>query len=334
MSYAHPAPDYRITVDGTDISPKINGRLISLSITDNRGLEADTLNLILSDHDGKLAIPPKGAEVQVWIGFKNLKPEQPLIDKGTYIISEVTHSGAPDQLTISGASADMTASLPGRKTRSWHKTTVGELVNAIAAEHSLEPAVAAALAGIRINHLDQTEESDLNLLTRQAEKHDAIATVKSGRLLFIPAAQASTLSGKPLPAITITRKQVDQHTYTDADRDSYAGVKAWWNNISGGKREAVLVGDGEKAKELRNTYASEEEATQAAQAELNRIQRGNCSLSVTLSRGRPDLIPETPIVMQGWKTQIDQTSWIATKITHSLSDSGLMTSFDAEVKSG
>lgn len=328
MRYNHPAPDYRITVDGTDISPKVNGRLINLSITDNRGLEADTLSLTLSDHDGKLAIPPKGVEVQVWLGFK----DKPLIDKGIYIIDELNYSGAPDQLTISGASANMSESLPGRKTRSWHKTTVGELVTAIAAEHELEPAIAANLAGLRINHLDQTEESDLNLLTRLAEKHDAIATIKSGKLLFIPTAQASTLSGKQLPAITLTRNQADQHSYTDADRDSYAGVKAWWNNISGGKREMVLVGDGEKAKELRNTYASAEEATQAAQAELNRIQRATASLSLTLSIGRPELIPETPIIMKGWKKQIDEASWIATKITHTLNEGGLMTSFEAEIK--
>jgi uncharacterized protein len=41
--------------------------------------------------------------------------------------------------------------------------------------------VAESLAGIHVTHLDQTEESDLHLLTRLAREHGALAKA-GGRL--------------------------------------------------------------------------------------------------------------------------------------------------------
>lgn len=70
---------YQILVDGKDISALIAPRLISLDLTDNRGLEADQLSLVLSDHDGLLAIPPRGAKIRLWLGWSTTG----LIDKGS-----------------------------------------------------------------------------------------------------------------------------------------------------------------------------------------------------------------------------------------------------------
>jgi phage protein D len=60
-----------------------------------------------------------------------------------------------------------------------------------------------------VEHIDQTNESDANLLIRLAHQHDAIATVKSGRLLFIKAGDAESATGKPFPLVKITRASGD-----------------------------------------------------------------------------------------------------------------------------
>ena len=39
--YSHPAPRYRISLGGADITDRLRDRLISLTLTDNRGTEAD-----------------------------------------------------------------------------------------------------------------------------------------------------------------------------------------------------------------------------------------------------------------------------------------------------
>lgn len=75
----YPKPIYKITVDGRDISPEFRARMGDLTLTDNRGFEADQLDIRLDDSDGKLDIPPRGAEVRLWLGFE----ASGLVDKGT-----------------------------------------------------------------------------------------------------------------------------------------------------------------------------------------------------------------------------------------------------------
>lgn len=105
--YGVPAPAFTVVVDGVDVTKKSRSRLISLSLTDNREAEADTLELILDDTDGELDLPRRGALIHLAIGWQG----KPLISKGAYTVDEITHSGAPDQLTITARSADFRASL-------------------------------------------------------------------------------------------------------------------------------------------------------------------------------------------------------------------------------
>lgn len=49
---------------------------------------------------------------------------------------------------------------------------------------------------------------------RLARQYGAIASVKNGNLLFIRQGQGKSASGKPLPVITITRKDGDSHRFT------------------------------------------------------------------------------------------------------------------------
>jgi len=51
---SRPAPDFMLWIGSKDVTPNLRDRLISLPLTDNRGFEADTLNLALDDSDGLL----------------------------------------------------------------------------------------------------------------------------------------------------------------------------------------------------------------------------------------------------------------------------------------
>src|SRR5690606_40346563 len=125
---------------------------------------------------------PRGATISVAIGWSG----EGLVDKGTFTVDAVSHSGTPDQMTIRATSADMRAELPARKSRSWHKTTVGEIASKIAKEHGLKLRISDALNGVRVAHIDQTDESDINFLTRLGQRFDIIATIKAGTLRLIP----------------------------------------------------------------------------------------------------------------------------------------------------
>jgi len=423
-SYDHPHPVYWIEVDGVDITSSINGRLIDLNLTDNRGFEADQLQIRLDDSDGMLDLPARGAKVSIAFGW----PSSGMVPKGTYTIDEVEHSGTPDVISIHARSADLRSGLTTQRERSWHKVTLGAIVRTIANENDIEPVISASLAGQMIDHIDQTNESAVNLLTRLAQQFDAIATVKNNKLIFMPAAGGLSASGQALPAISIVRASGDRHTFRIAERDSYAGVKALYHDLdkaikgeviwgkdqnaaennetqkpaesapagqykslaktyrtrAAAKRAArkayqgikanksmrstyvgvkaryndLNVGDtgeviysakdqaakaaetaeptisasADNVKTLRHVYANKTNALRAARAEWRKIQRGVASFSIVLALGRPEIFPDLPAIVSGFKPAIDNTGWIVTKATHSLDDNGIGTALEFEIK--
>ena len=337
-------PDFRLLIDGKDITAIAAPRLESLILTDDRGFRVDTLDIALSDHDGTLAIPRRGATVALSLGWAG----QPLEDKGSYLVDEVEHAGAPDRLTIRARSADLRSSLTRKLECSYHALTLGDILKTIAARNGLTPIIPAELADLPTAHLDQSGESDANLLTRLALDYGAIATVKAGRLLFIPPGQGTTASGQPLPPVVITRAAGDSHRFMVADRASFTAVRANYHDVRLGQRAFIVVGNEEEidgtevetptqptaanTKELRHTYASRTNAQRAAKAELQRIQRGLATFSISLAHGRPELFPEVPVTVRGFKPEIDATNWLITRATHRLDGQGFITTLDLELK--
>jgi len=326
---AYPVPAFRLTVDGLDIAQLISPRLMSLELTDNRGVEADQLSITLSDHDGLLSIPPKGAVLRLWLGWSDTG----LVDKGTYTVDETEHSGAPDVLSIRARSADLRKGLKIKRERSWSNTTLGDVLGDIAIGNGLTATIAGALEGLSILQLDQANESDANLISRLAEEFDAVASVKAGCLLCLPAGGGKTASGMDLPHITLTRADGDQHRYLQADRDSYDGVRAYYYDVNSAKKQEAIAGGGDNLKDLRHTYSDQQSALRAARAEFRRLQRGSATLSYNLAMGRPDLIPELTYTLQGVKEEIDEIIWYGGNVQHSLSaDGGYTVSLELESK--
>ncbi|WP_115528368.1 MULTISPECIES: phage late control D family protein [Xanthomonas] len=324
MSY--PTPQWRVVLDGVDLTERIAPRLLDLTLTECRGGEADQLDLRIHDHDGKMALPTRGVRLSVALGWKDTG----LVEKGTFIVDEVEYSGAPDVITVRARSADLTADMRTRRERSWHNTTLGAVLNTLAGEHGLMPRVAEALARIKLPHLDQANESDMNLLTRLGQRFDAVATVKAGALVFTPIGAGTTATGKPLPTVTLTRRDGDQHRYSVADRDAYTGVRAYWVDKGKARRQSVLVGTDDNAKRLRESYADEATARQHAHAELERVKRGVAKFDYTLAIGRADLYPEQSVVISGFKSEISTQGWLIAKATHNIANDGFRTTIQLE----
>ena len=390
----HPIPLVHLTVrpkaekgKKEDISLLISSRLMSLTLTDNRGFEADQLDIQLDDSDGKLALPARGALLSLGMGWKGA----PMIFKGEYTGDEVEHSGAPDSITIRARSADLRGSLKNHFERSFHHTTLGQIVRQIAQENQLTAQISESLAQIEISHLDQTNESSLNLLQRLAEAYDAIAGVKNHYLLFMKAGEAKTVNGKPIPPLMITRQSGDSHHFSIAESENYDGVKVYWHDNNTGKRGEVLwdkhsqrvqikkatmrkvtrarrnqqgelikgengksikdtryqagkgrmindvkgtqiKSDAESIKTLPHTYASRSYAIQLAEKTFRKLKRGTAKFSLNLALGNAELIPEMPVEVSGFKTEIDGSLWLITRVTHNITpENGFTSQIECEL---
>lgn len=320
-------PSYKLKVNGQDITPQLSGCLISLTLTDERSSKADQLDITLDDTSGKLAIPPRNAELEVWLGMG-----EKLSYKGKFTLDEATHSGPPDIITLRARSADFKGSLKIKREQSWHETTLGELLTTIAQRNGLNPMIGDDHTATVIGHLDQTNESDLNLINRLGEKYDAIATVKNGYLLFTSKGTGKTVSGTTIPTITIDRNECDQHNYTQTDRDSnFTGVQANWHDTDKAELQSYVAGHKGTVKKLRHTYANEQEATTAADKHWLYLQRQGAKLTLNVAKGNPLLYPETPVKVQGFKSDINNTPWITERVVHSLNDNGYLCRLELEV---
>ncbi|HHR6117668.1 TPA: phage late control D family protein [Providencia alcalifaciens] len=344
-------PIFVLAANGVNINAQVQGRLISLSMTDNRGFEADQIDIELDDSDGQLALPKRGEKLSLHLGWKN----EALIYKGTFTVDEIEHSGTPDRLMIRGRSADFRETLNVKREQSYHQKTLGDIVRTLAERNKLKPVIDNKLDKIRISHIDQTNESDGSFLTRVAKLEGAIVAVKDGNLLFMRQGEGLTASGQAIPTMHITRSVGDGHRFSLADRGAYTGVVANWLNTrepknkkkveikrkrkTSASKEApkekqgeYLAGEQGNVLTLSHTYATKENAERAAKAQWEKIQRGVASFSIQLAKGRADLYPEMPITLSGFKPEIDNAEWTLTRVVHTLHDSGFMTALELEVK--
>lgn len=321
--YRHNVPDWRVTLEGQDLTGKLRPRLVSLSLSEKRDEEADQLDIVLEDTDGGLALPRPGAVLTLAIGWKQGRDVTPgLVGKGSFKVDEIEHSGPPDTITLRARSADFTRDLRLRREQSWHNTTLGAVLNDIAGRNGLAARIAPDLASIAVPTLCQSRESDTAFLRRLGAQHDAVATIKAGCLIFARKGAGTTPGGKPIPTLSIRRSEGDRHRWTRQTQDEKAGVVAYWYDRGEGKRQSVTVGEKQGAKRLRRTFASEDEARRAAIAERERLKRNPANLDLQLALGRPDAYPEQRVKVSGFKPEIDAATWLITEVSHRLDSNG------------
>lgn len=124
----HLTPAAELTIDGKRFGTQAMSRIISISLTDKRGFEADELTIELDDHDGTIAIPKTGSKITLKLGYQ----ETGLVEKGEYLVSEFTASGSPDRLSITARAADLAEALAEQVEKSWHKQTLYQIIETIA----------------------------------------------------------------------------------------------------------------------------------------------------------------------------------------------------------
>ena len=326
-----------------DITATLAPRLIALTVTDNRGFEADALTLTLDDSDGKIEMPERNAQIAVSIGRQGSL----LTEMGSFFIDQVKHQGTPDRLIITGRSVDFRSSLNSAKEWSWHDATLGDIVKDIAWRNSLSANVAPELAGIKIAHIDQSKETDVAFLTRLAINNGAEIAVKSGVLIFLIPGKCLR-GGKAIPAVTISRSDGDSHMFELTDRTAYGSVIARWEDTKTPQKQTkqvkltrkgaskpqwktdYLAGLTENTNVLPNKFASRDEAFRAAEAAWQERQRSAVKFSLTLAQGRVDIAPETPVQLTGFKEVINQTPWVIKKAIHGIDAKGFITKIELE----
>jgi len=326
-------PVVRVFANSQDITTKIRERLKSLRLVDETGTTSDIVEITLADHDpaNRIAIPPTGAELELFIGYDGEKAHR----MGLFVCNEVELSGFPGEVVIRAHAAPYEVSKGGQidlqtqKTRSWpNGTTIGAMVKRIAGEHRMAPFVSGSLADIALPHTDQSRESDMNLLIRIAKRYDAIAKPAGGELVFVKRGAARKVSGGGLPRVTLTPKDGNSYRVTIANRESAGTVVAYYREMRAAKRHEVAVGSGDPVIQLRMSYADRASAENAARSRLRSRARAERTLTYSFP-GRPDVTAEALAVMQGFREGVDG-DWLIKRAEHYIGPDGYRTSIECE----
>jgi phage protein D len=328
-------PVLAISIGGQDVSSKINPRVLKGRVTRHDGDKADEMELTLSNYDGLLAKPRRGATLTIALGFHEFGGA---VDRGAYIIQDVTKSGGPAVFHVTGQSADLKKTLKTQKTRAWTAPkTLGDVLSEVASDNGLKAAVDGALASIAIDKIiAQTGESDMHLVTRLARRFDAVGKFAQGMLAFVPKGAGTTASGASIAAVTITPEDCETFSVHDSDRSvrgkSHAKV---WNRATATSTDVTGdAGDGGPDYGYPETFGSTAEATRAAAGRAKAFARGKKTLSATLRPPVAVPVPGGVVTTQGFGDD-DDASFIVKTVEDEFEggeNGGLTTKIEAELK--
>lgn len=266
-------------------------------------MESDEFELRIDDRDGAVALPNRGAGIEVYLGYVGVA----LAKIGRYTVDEVEASGPPDTLVIRGKASDMRGSGKTTRSGSWEDVPLSRVVADLAARNGWSPACSVSTV---VPRADQLSESDFNFITRLAKEHDCTAKVADNKLLVLPRQSGQTASGKAVPALTIRRSEVSRWQFRLGDKTTHKAVKTSYQNKKDGEL-AVLVLDNDDAPDGlppvhsdRHIYPNKSAAEQAAKARLAAFNRSTASVRLDMV-GRTDLFAERQINALDFKDGLD-----------------------------
>ena len=296
-------PKAMILINGADVT----GHTETVQFVDKEDNRADEVTITL---DRNFARPSYKDVVLLYLGYK---------ESGLYFCGKffVQTSDRTDRfLRVKATSADLAGSIKERRTQSYEKISLCDIVGMIAGRNGL--AAKCDMSDVFFDHIAQTNESDLHFLTRLAERYNAIFNIKNATLIF--------LKKQNVPTFVINEKECASYSIKYANRTLYKSVKAIWWNTKENKKEEIVVGSGGPVYELKWKFKTKEEAMRRAGGMLERLGSGVVKASFTMT-GR-NIVAGGKAILQGFGG--DDGTHVVKSGTHTFGSGGYEVKIETE----
>lgn len=299
-------PFIEVSVNGKGVSAAFYDRLISATIHDAAGNEADTCELVFDDAGNVIAIPSAGDEISVKFGFRDGMTAK----MGLFKIEKpgISFDEGGDRLTLSGRSVDMRHDTKEPLSEHFDDKTIGSIVSEIAKRHKATAKVSDEFASIKLDYVARSSQSATDFLTRLADRFGAQFSIKGNKFLF--------MAREVLPPVSIDKSECESGEFTFEPRPRHGKTEAGWYDRTKNKvvHEIHSTGLQGPVKRLRNTVSTQTEAKAAAKAEAERLNRATGSGSISLL-GRPEILADTPLDLTGFRPEVNGR-WKAAGVDH------------------
>ncbi len=168
---------WAISVMGVDITKQINEDLISMTVTDNEEDEADDLQIVLADKDGKwikhwlndtanAATDAKSLRFAVWIGTLDDNGKILQQKSGSFTLDSINHAGPPSKVTLKCSSLSFAGGIRDEKrSKAWEGYTLRGIARDIATKAKMTLMYCSS-EEISYNVQEQSDETDIAFLKR------------------------------------------------------------------------------------------------------------------------------------------------------------------------
>ncbi|GLI57365.1 hypothetical protein PM10SUCC1_28790 [Propionigenium maris DSM 9537] len=176
----------KITYEGKDITGEVTPYLQSASYTDNldKG-DSATFNLMGDKWINEWAVL-KGDKFELEIGVINWKGEgdNRILKCGTFTVDDISFSGVPDKVSISGTSVDINKGLKSvSRDSTWENVSLRKIAQEIADRNSMNLFYDCDTEFL-FDKVDQVKESDTQLLYRISKEQGATLKITDLQIII------------------------------------------------------------------------------------------------------------------------------------------------------
>jgi phage protein D len=318
---------------GRDLAGIWGQSLVSVKVTDNRGYESDTAEIVLRAEPPGWSFPPKGTLYRVELAWADGGPAF----VGQYTVQRVGGGGDPGSgttLRVTCRAADMVDKLKEVGSTHYDQKTAGDIFKDIASKAGLSAVVAPEIAGIQLPYRLRWQQSAIDFATALGDDVGAMVKAQMGRLVVTKRGEGKSAGGSALPPVEV---RYDPNYRFEAEiepRPQYSEMGGDWYDPaqSERKREKVQPGYSAGRHALMHPYPSQGEAKLGAEAAGREHGRNSGSGSFEMP-GNPLAVAEAPVICSGFGADIDGTEWVCSSAEHVVEpEKGWITTVQVETK--
>lgn len=228
--------DWAVSVDGRDLTSRMNPYLQSIEVTDKDGTASDTCSLVLDDSLGQVKLPRAGGAISVSLAGAE-------VFRGT--IDEINSTGGRSPgmlLTVSAKGFDTRGPVKAPLDFHLDDATLQQFLDAAARRAGIDRVIVDPVYGdTRRDYWSADNESFVHPVERIAREYGGSFKIRNDRAVLMQRGAGLTPSGKPIPDLTVTRGpggnllSWDISPYVGRHRGKKAKVKFYDRNT--GKHE-------------------------------------------------------------------------------------------------
>lgn len=178
-------PRAKITLNGKDITDKISGIVMSVSVTEKVHGDSNDLELELDNYNLDLLEHPieKGATLSVEMWYEEETGK--VYKAGSFTVDSIEYKGTADEgdtVRISGQSASTQKTMREKQDVKYENTSLKKIVTEVATRSGL--GVLFEGEDIQVERITQLRQTNLEFLLRLADKFGYRVTVRNNTVLF------------------------------------------------------------------------------------------------------------------------------------------------------